>query len=86
MSLIKYFSLGKRKISFENTKQNHLPALSSSNLDNLKPRDADIEVMPEQLQDLLVLIISILYYLRLISQAIKVREVYEVLGSVIRPN
>ena len=45
-------------------------------------------MMPGQLQDLVVLIISILYYLRLIFKAIKVREVYEVtgvLGSIIRP-
>ena len=33
----------------------------------------------------MVLIISILYYLRLIFKAIKVRDVYEVLGSIIRP-
>ena len=42
-------------------------------------------MMPDQLQDLVVLIISILYYLRLIFKAIKLREVYEVLGSIIPP-
>ena len=44
-----------------------------------------MEMMSDQLQDLVVLIISSLYYLRLIFKAIKLREVYEVLGSLILP-
>ena len=42
-------------------------------------------MMPGQLQVLVVLIISQLYYIRLIFKAIKLREVYEVLGSIILP-
>ena len=44
-----------------------------------------LEMLARQLQDLVVLIISIFYYLRLIFKAIKLREVYEVLGSIILP-
>lgn len=42
-------------------------------------------MMPGQLQVLVVLIISQLYYIRLTFKAIKLREVYEVLGSLIPP-
>ena len=44
-----------------------------------------MEMMSGQLLDLGVLIISSFYYLRLIFQAIKLREVYEVLASLILP-